>query len=228
MPQVSAITPELLPVLAAGRHRNAKRGACFMEYASVLAGEKWSDHPSCTHPAVASLARAVNDCTTDAARSGLAVLVPSVIGLTGDDPRIPVIVSVRAGIAALPIASEVRQRTIAVGLIHISTILCGGRFGDLDDLVDEITVALDAAPGAVSWAEAFSAGIVPSPGSTSRALSALMAISIVGITEACVNDNDARLRAVLAQVISDCRGILGAPTAERETLIVRERENATA
>jgi hypothetical protein len=60
-------TPDLLPVLSRGRHRTPRRGACFMEYASYLAGEKWSDHPSCTDPALASLARMVNDCTSDAA-----------------------------------------------------------------------------------------------------------------------------------------------------------------
>ena len=60
--------PDLLPVLSRGRHRNATKGACFMELASFLAGERWSDHPSCTHPLLAELARSVNDYTTDAAR----------------------------------------------------------------------------------------------------------------------------------------------------------------
>ena len=54
-------SPELVPVLSAGRHRNPRKGACFMEMASFLAGERWSDHPSCTHPLLASLARLVND-----------------------------------------------------------------------------------------------------------------------------------------------------------------------
>ena len=48
--------------------RNPRKGACFMEYASYLAGEDWSDHPACTHPLLAAIARHVNDCTTDAAR----------------------------------------------------------------------------------------------------------------------------------------------------------------
>ena len=34
-----------------------------MEMASYLAGERWSDHPKCTHPLVASVARMVNDNT---------------------------------------------------------------------------------------------------------------------------------------------------------------------
>ncbi len=69
-----------LPILSAGRHRNAKRGACFMEYASYLAGERWSDRPSCTHPSLAALARLINDLTSDDARSELATLIPSVVG----------------------------------------------------------------------------------------------------------------------------------------------------
>ena len=42
-----------------------------MELASFVAGEPWSDHPSCT-PLLSSLARLVNDHTTDEARPRLA------------------------------------------------------------------------------------------------------------------------------------------------------------
>ena len=49
-----------------GSHRSPRRGACFMEFASYLAGERWSDHPACTDPVLASLARGVNDNLTDA------------------------------------------------------------------------------------------------------------------------------------------------------------------
>src|SRR5215472_7764028 len=80
--------PELVPVLSRGKHRSPRKGACFMELASYLAGERWSDHPACTHPLLAALARDVNDYTSDAGRARLAGLVPSVIGLTGDDLRL--------------------------------------------------------------------------------------------------------------------------------------------
>jgi hypothetical protein len=56
-----------------------------MELASLLAGERWSDHPACTHPLLAAVARHVNDHTSDVGRQRLADLIPSVIGLTGDD-----------------------------------------------------------------------------------------------------------------------------------------------
>ncbi|WP_344829386.1 hypothetical protein [Nonomuraea dietziae] len=42
-----------MPILSRGRHRNPRKGACFMELASYLAGERWSDHPACTHPLLA-------------------------------------------------------------------------------------------------------------------------------------------------------------------------------
>jgi hypothetical protein len=80
--------PEALPVLAKGKHRSPRRGACFMEFASLLAGERWSDHPKCTQPVLAALARCVNDCTTDAGRPYLAPLVPDVIGTSADSPRV--------------------------------------------------------------------------------------------------------------------------------------------
>ena len=82
------MSSDLLPVLAQGKHRNPKRGACFMEFASLLAGERWSDHPRCTHPVLAALARKVNDVTSDAARPRLAPLIPDVIGTNSDDLRI--------------------------------------------------------------------------------------------------------------------------------------------
>ena len=72
--------PDLFPILAPGKHRDPCTGACFMELASLLAGERWSDHPACTHPLLAALARHVNDHTSDAGRQRLADLIPSVIG----------------------------------------------------------------------------------------------------------------------------------------------------
>src|SRR5438045_9736106 len=77
--------PASLPLLSRGKHRTPRKGACFMELASYLAGERWSDHPACTHPLLAAVARDVNDHTSDAGRARLAGLIPSVIGLTGDD-----------------------------------------------------------------------------------------------------------------------------------------------
>src|SRR5258708_21196521 len=59
--------PDVLPILSPGRHRRPRRGACLMEYTSLLAGERFSDSPACTDPVLAALARAVNDYTGDVA-----------------------------------------------------------------------------------------------------------------------------------------------------------------
>lgn len=81
--------PNGLPVLDRGAHRSPQHGACLMEYVSVLAGVRFNDHPRCTHPALARLARMVNDETIDpAARSALAVLAPDLIDIRSADPRV--------------------------------------------------------------------------------------------------------------------------------------------
>ena len=86
-----------------------------MELASYLAGERWSDHPACTHPLLASVARLVNDHTSDQGRPSLAELIPSVIGLTDDDLHIDALITLRCATIALPVAAADRQRVLAVG-----------------------------------------------------------------------------------------------------------------
>src|SRR3954462_848549 len=88
-------SPDFVPMLSRGKHRHPRRGACFMEFASYLAGERWSDHPSCTHPLLARLARLVNDYTGDSRRQRLVELVPDVIGLTSDDVRVDLRITLR-------------------------------------------------------------------------------------------------------------------------------------
>jgi hypothetical protein len=68
--------PAGLPELRAGAHLTPEDGACLMEYVSVLAGTAFTDHPPCTDPNVATVARLVNDGTTDAGRPLLAAFAP--------------------------------------------------------------------------------------------------------------------------------------------------------
>ena len=79
--------PALLPTLSRGKHRSPRKGACFMEFASLLAGERWSDHPACTHPLLAAVARHVNDYTSDAARARLAELDGRPLGALEEQSR---------------------------------------------------------------------------------------------------------------------------------------------
>src|SRR5215471_3304144 len=115
--------PEMVPVLSRGKHRGPRQGACFMEYASVLAGERWSDHPACTHPLLAALARHVNDYTSDAGRRRLVELVPSVIGLTTEDLHVDAWIAMRCATTALPVVSAERQRVMAVGVLAADRVL---------------------------------------------------------------------------------------------------------
>ncbi|TML97573.1 MAG: hypothetical protein E6G05_14000 [Actinobacteria bacterium] len=74
--------PDQLPVLSRGWHRGPEDGACVMEYVSVLAGARFTDHPRCTPPALAALARLVNDrIVDDGVRSKLALLAPDLIAI---------------------------------------------------------------------------------------------------------------------------------------------------
>ncbi len=202
-------TPELMPTLSAGRHRTARQGACFMEFASYLAGERWSDHPACTHPLLAALARDVNDLTSDDGRSALMPLVTRVIGLNGDDPLLQASLAVRAGVAALPIASMERQRALAAGLLGV---IASVDSPELSALAED---ALAAVPDAERWARGYLATSGIPHSFSSRAATAIVHTAVVGIALACVPDGDARLAALLEDAISTTEAIVGAvPAAE--------------
>jgi hypothetical protein len=78
--------PDALPVLSRGKHKSPARGACFMEYTSVLAGEAFTDAPRCVDPELASVLRTVNDNTSDAERAHLVPLLGRAIGLAVERP----------------------------------------------------------------------------------------------------------------------------------------------
>ena len=217
MPQPTYVSPDLVPVLGRGRHRSPKSGACFMEFASYLAGERWSDHPACTHPALAALARLVNDCTSDAARGRLVVMVPSVVGLLGDGRRSTVRLSVLAVAAALPIASFARQRALAAGGLRLQTLLT-------DD--DELSLALDQAfadvPDAHEWAIHFTSNLSPLDDRvTDRMCDSILRTAVVGIAEACVPDPDDRMIAMLEAAIAEVTPAVVSIRAQRELHFAR-------
>lgn len=71
--------PDFMPILAWGGHETPESGACAMEYASVLAGEPFSDHPTCTLELLAQAMRNANDDMEDEDRQKLLPLIPRVI-----------------------------------------------------------------------------------------------------------------------------------------------------
>ncbi len=201
--------PPAMPMLSRGKHRNPSKGACFMEFASYLAGERWSDHPSCTHPLLAGLARLVNDHTSDAARPHLAELIPSVIGLTGDDPRLDARIALCSARAALPVVAHERQLAMAVSILsaeHVLAELEGRPAGDLDERSRQ---ALAQVPDAARWAYTFGRGVRVSPKGFRRyAAPNTVQLAVRGIAQACVPDPDPLLRDLLADTIGDCWALL--------------------
>jgi len=198
--------PDLVPVLSRGKHRSPRKGACFMELASYLAGERWSDHPQCTHPLLAALARLVNDYTTDAGRPRLARLIPSVIGVTSDDPHVDLRIALRAATRALPVVSAERQRVMAVAILASEQVLVQLDGPDSDDLVGPAREAMARAPHAAQWAHKFARAVRTSPKQyTRRAAPRTVHYAVEGIAQACIADPDAMLHDLLSATIEDCR-----------------------
>ena len=209
--------PELLPILSRGKHRSSRKGACFMEMASVLAGERWSDHPRCTHPLLGELARLVNDCTSDAGRQELAVLIPSVVGLTSDDVRTDARIALRAATTALPVAAADRQKALAVAVINADSVLATLDGRPTGDLLPESRAALDAAPDARRWSRDFVRRTgISAKGFRRHAAPHTVRIAVLDIAESGVPDPDALLRGLLTGAIADCVAVVREQPADRD------------
>lgn len=195
--------PEFLPVLSAGRHRNPRKGACFMEMASFLAGERWSDHPACTHPLLASLARLVNDALGDEARTRIVELIPEVVGLTSSDLSVDVAIATRAAACALPIAPMSRQHVLAVGLltaqrVGVSLLPPEPRWESLAEQ------AFRRAPEAHDWAQRYAREAVVSERTFRRQTAPhIVAYAVEGIALACVGNPEDHLVALLSAAVAD-------------------------
>jgi hypothetical protein len=148
------LVPDMVPVLSPGKHRHPGKGACFMEMASWLAGEKWSDHPQCTDPVLAELAREVNDHLDAEHRARIVPMIPDVIGTTSSDPRLPLQISRMAAIAVLRQDSP-HEGLAVLALLHSEAALnvIAGR--PVDQLSDDALAALDGHTDATKWARSF-------------------------------------------------------------------------
>jgi hypothetical protein len=67
-------------VLRSGTHTSSSDGVSLMEAVSALAGEPWSNSPSCTSPVIAAYARSLNDWLPDDARQRLKAYIPRLVG----------------------------------------------------------------------------------------------------------------------------------------------------
>lgn len=212
--------PDFVPVLSRGKHRrNGAKGGCFMEFASYLAGERWTDHPRCTHPLLAALARAVNDCTSDAGRARLVPLIPSVVGLVTADPRVDALIAARSARVGLSVAPPELARVMAVSLIAAERYLAVLDSRPVDDIRRESRLALRRDPAATRWAEAFiqQIGPVDFRDFGKRIGSNTVRQAVPAIARAAA-DRDEVLYLLLAGAIEDSAQVAAAEAADRQTV----------
>jgi hypothetical protein len=185
-----------------------------MEYASLLAGEQWTDAPACTHPVLAALARGVNDVTSDAARQQLVPLVPRVVGLRSDDPQLTVAIALSAGARALPYVCEERQRALAAGLLlgeQVRARLAGEAPGSV---TPQSAAALAQVPLAAQWATDFLTTCRPRQRWFLRAGALhMVGTAVLGLAESATPSPDDHLRSLLAGAIEAAEAWLGRAAA---------------
>jgi hypothetical protein len=66
--------------IARGRHKSPADGACVMELASMLAGERFTDKPRCVDPVVSSYLRTLNDLLPPRERQRLYPYAAAAVG----------------------------------------------------------------------------------------------------------------------------------------------------
>lgn len=204
--------PDGMPMLSRGKHRSAKSGACFMEFASYLAGEPWSDSPQCTDPMLAHLARAVNDQLSDARRSEIAPEIPRVIGLRGDHRILAPVVALRAAAAALPVVAAGRQQALAAALLSLPRLVPDGL---PEALRADVDAALAAVPQATAWAERHLRSHPVRERDLRKGASAIVVqLATTGIVAACIADPEALLVDLLRTAITDVEDVLSTPDVD--------------
>jgi len=181
-----------------------------MEFASYLAGERWSDHPACTHSLVAAVARQVNDQISDDGRQALLSVVPDVIGLMTDDLRADVLIALRSAATALPVVNEERQLVMAVALLNCERLLAELEDRPRDQLTALGSAALESAPHAAAWARRHGGAHLSPRVFRRQSAPAIVRCAVEGIGQACIRDVDGLLRDLLVGVIEDCRSCLPA------------------
>lgn len=168
-----------------------------MEMASVLANEPWTDHPRCTDPLLAELARQVNDHTTDAGRGELAPMIPWVIDLHSTGLAWDVSVTAAVAATAVPDARKDLQRALAAGLVRCRQL---GELLELD--TRRMDDALDLVPDAREWAVEHADGMpITQRQLRRRTAPSVIRCAVRGLATGTA-EADAPLRRLLAAAIS--------------------------
>lgn len=71
--------------LARGKHSSPRHGACVMELASMLAGERFSDRPRTVSPVIAAFLRGYNDLVDDQRRQDLIRYASRAVGTAASE-----------------------------------------------------------------------------------------------------------------------------------------------
>jgi hypothetical protein len=72
--------------IARGRHDSPARGACVIEVASMVAGERFTDHPRSVCPVIAAFLRAYNDLLPEGEHDELYRYAALVVGTAAPAP----------------------------------------------------------------------------------------------------------------------------------------------
>jgi hypothetical protein len=73
--------------LSKGKHASPENGACVMELASMLAGERFTDHPRSVSRVIAAFLRGYNDLLDEDRRQDLYVYASRCVGTAGSPLR---------------------------------------------------------------------------------------------------------------------------------------------
>lgn len=177
-----------------------------MEYASYLAGADWSDHPDCTHPLLALVAREVNDETSDAARADLVPMIPSVIGVRPQDPRLVPALVVRCVRIVLPVVSWRFQRNLAAALLTAEYVLAEMEGRPTSEVRAASAQVLAGVSEAAEWATKYlETYVLPRAVGYERDAPLPLAGTIRAVTDFRVPGGDALLRQLLSEAIEECR-----------------------
>jgi len=196
--------PDALPMLAVGRHRDPSDGGCLMEWVSLLAGERWSDHPACTHPLLAHLARSVNDRASDASRPALMRLLPLLTGARSDDRSWSLEIAAVTVRHALRRAGAQDGRELAVALLTLDRLL-----GPTDGRAPAerratTTEVLATVPAAAAWAEDFTRAMGP-PRHVRGLTRGIVDVSLATVSAS--SDADDALVAMLTDAVLTCQDL---------------------
>jgi hypothetical protein len=151
---------------------------------------------------------------SDRGRGRLAPLVPAVVGLDSDDPRLHALIARRCALTALPVSPIDEQRALAVALLTAERTLARLEDRPLADRSREVDEALAAVPHVRDWAVRFAGDEVPRLRTYRRhAAPTAVRCAVQGVLAARPADVDGALVSLLAVAIDEAQAFVDRPAA---------------